>query len=60
MLRMVPLPRFAREDEAATFILPHEMGEGDRPQGGGGGAPFSAIYLGRISRTGAAHSRPAS
>jgi len=41
MLRMVPLPRrFAAWEEGAGagLILPQEMGEGDRPKGGGGGS----------------------
>jgi hypothetical protein len=43
MLRMVPLPRFAWEDESAQLsalsILPcrEAAGEGDRPKDGGGG-----------------------
>jgi hypothetical protein len=39
-LRVVPLPRrFAAWEEGAAvgLILPHKMGEGDRPKGGGGG-----------------------
>jgi hypothetical protein len=39
-----PPPRFASagEDKAAAHFLPHEVGEGDRPKGGGGGAPGQA------------------
>ena len=38
MLRMVPLHRDAEEESAAAgLILPHEMGEGNRPKDGGWG-----------------------
>jgi hypothetical protein len=45
-LRVVPLPRrFAAWEEgaAAGLILPHGMGEGDRPKGGGGGSAAGVL-----------------